>query len=201
MSRELHDRKNESRHLGNLGGYYIDYGGLEKSNNYCIQSIDIADQINYAQVQSGSRSRLALIYLLQTDLVDARTIIESAITFDVPENNHNVATLQGIIFLRQGNVNLAIQAFTSAIIRADEILAKTPEYYSALDARGLALCGLAICDDKKYVADANDAFHNARKIASYAGVVKQSLRLFDELVKCDEEGILKDVRNAVEGKE
>jgi len=25
------------------------------------------------------------------------------------------------------------------------------------------------------------------------------LRLFDELVKCDEEGVLKDVRKAVEG--
>ena len=40
-----------------------------------------------------------------------------------------------------------------------------------------------------------------RKIASHAGVVKSVLRLFDELVKCDGEGILKDVRSAVEGKE
>ncbi len=31
--------------------------------------------------------------------------------------------------------------------------------------------------------------------------VKCVLWLFDELVKCDEEGILKDVRKAVEGKE
>jgi hypothetical protein len=35
--------------------------------------------------------------------------------------------------------------------------------------------------------------------APNAGVVKSVLRLFDELVKCDEEGILKDVRKAVEG--
>ncbi len=34
-----------------------------------------------------------------------------------------------------------------------------------------------------------------------AGVVKSVLRLFDELVKCDEEGILKEVRKAVEGVE
>ena len=32
-------------------------------------------------------------------------------------------------------------------------------------------------------------------------VVKSALRLFDELVKCDEEGALKDVRKAVEGRE
>lgn len=29
--------------------------------------------------------------------------------------------------------------------------------------------------------------------------VKSVLRLFDELVKCDEEGILKDVREVIEG--
>ena len=37
------------------------------------------------------------------------------------------------------------------------------------------------------------------KIAPHAGVVKSVLRLFDELVKCDEEGLLKDVRKATEG--
>jgi hypothetical protein len=31
-------------------------------------------------------------------------------------------------------------------------------------------------------------------------LVKSVLRSFDELVKCDEDGILKDVRSAVEGK-
>lgn len=30
--------------------------------------------------------------------------------------------------------------------------------------------------------------------------VKSVLRLFDELVKCDENGVLKDVRKAVEGR-
>ena len=38
----------------------------------------------------------------------------------------------------------------------------------------------------------------ARKIAPHAGMVKCVLRLFDELVKCDDEGILKDVRKAAE---
>ena len=36
---------------------------------------------------------------------------------------------------------------------------------------------------------------------SPCGVVKSVLRLFDELVKCDEEGVLKDVKKAVEGVE
>ena len=45
-----------------------------------------------------------------------------------------------------------------------------------------------------------ETFSKARKIAPHAGVVKSVLRLFDELVKCDGEGILKGVREAVEGK-
>ncbi|MDP1779256.1 MAG: hypothetical protein Q8K73_03185 [Anaerolineales bacterium] len=44
-----------------------------------------------------------------------------------------------------------------------------------------------------------ETFRAARKIALHAGVVKSVLRLFDELVKCDEEGILKDVRKVIEG--
>lgn len=92
-------------------------------------------------------------------------------------------------------------AFLRAIGQADEILSKTAEYYSALDAKGLALSGLAVCDDKKYVIEAIECFQKARKIAPHAGIVKSNLRLFDELAKCDKENILKDVRKAVEGKE
>jgi len=47
------------------------------------------------------------------------------------------------------------------------------------------------------INDAIETFRKARKIAPHAGVVKRNLRLFDELSKCDEEGILKDVREAV----
>ncbi|MHB8776631.1 MAG: hypothetical protein ACYC6R_02565 [Anaerolineales bacterium] len=36
-------------------------------------------------------------------------------------------------------------------------------------------------------------------IAPHAGVVKSVLRLFDELAKCDEEGVLKNIREVIEG--
>jgi len=50
------------------------------------------------------------------------------------------------------------------------------------------------------VDEAIKTFRAARKIAPHAGIVKRNLRLFDELAKCDEEGLLKGVREAVEGK-
>lgn len=109
--------------------------------------------------------------------------------------------LYGIIILRQGDTNAAYQALTRAITQANDILTKTPEYYDALDAKGLALCGLVLCDGKQHIPEAIESFRESRKIAPHAGVVKRNLRLFDELVKCDDEGILKDVKKAVEGKE
>ena len=74
----------------------------------------------------------------------------------------------------------------------------------------MALCGKAVSREQReessggmdeIVAEAVETFKQARKIAPHAGVVKSVLRLYDELVKCDEEGVLKDVRSAVEGVE
>jgi hypothetical protein len=40
-------------------------------------------------------------------------------------------------------------------------------------------------------------FLTARQIAPHAGVVKSVLRLFDELAKCDTDGLLKGVREVI----
>ncbi|MEW6029265.1 MAG: hypothetical protein ACOYZ8_01605 [Chloroflexota bacterium] len=123
-------------------------------------------------------------------------------------NNHNASALHEIIALRQGDEVAARGAFLRAIGQADEILSKTAEYYSALDAKGIALSGLVVSgkwevesERQKTLDEAVETFRKARKIAPHAGVVKSVLRLFDELVKCDKEGILKEVRSAAEGKE
>jgi tetratricopeptide (TPR) repeat protein len=124
------------------------------------------------------------------------SLVKPHFNINNPKSNHNATALCGIIALRQGERATAQEAFTRAIAQADEILAKTPDYYDALDAKGLAVCGLALCtddgqltmDDGK-IAEAMETFRKARKIAPHAGVVKSVLRLFDELVKCDEEGI------------
>ena len=139
--------------------------------------------------------------------MDARTTIEIAFQYDVPMNNHNATALHGIIALRQGEREIAQEAFNKSIAQADEILAKTPDYYSALDAKGLAVAGLLVIGNwrldgerDKLHAEAIETFKRAREIAPHAGVVKSVLRLFDELVKCDEEGVLKDVREVIEVK-
>ncbi len=50
------------------------------------------------------------------------------------------------------------------------------------------------------IMDAIETFRAAYKVTSAVGVVNSVLRLLDELVKCNVEGILKDVRKVVEEK-
>ena len=208
IDREIGYRSSECSDLDNYGFALIDLGDFQNAIERFISAISIADEINKPQTQSIARCGMAQAYLFQNDLVNARAITKAALQYDVPSNNHNASALHGIIALRQGERETAQEAFIKSIAQADEILAKTPEYYDALDAKGLALCGKAVIrdqvsgirDQERDVAEAIETFKRARKIAPHAGVVKSVLRLFDELVKCDKDNVLKDVREAAEGK-
>jgi tetratricopeptide (TPR) repeat protein len=206
IAREIGSRGGEGIRLGNIAEQRINLGEYELAIQYAMQYAKICEEINMPA--SYAFGRLAQAYLHNSELVKAREATDFAQNHDDTENNHNISALHGIIALRQGERETAQKAFMKSIAQADEILAKTPEYYEALDAKGLALCGLALCADNgqltmdrgQMIAEAIETFTKARKIAPHAGVVKSVLRLFDELVKCDEEGILKDVREAIEGK-
>jgi tetratricopeptide (TPR) repeat protein len=225
IAREMSDFYSEGVALGNIALERIETDELDLAIESALQYIRICKEIS--KPASYAYSRLAQAYLHDSKLIKAKESTESALQYDEPQNNHNASALHGIIALRQGDEVAARGAFVRAIGQADEILSKTAEYYSALDAKGLAICGLAICDgrgdpsmpaetndgktvppDKVIVSDgwvaptvddAIETFQKARKIAPHAGVVKSVLRLFDELVKCDTQGILKDVRSAAEG--
>jgi tetratricopeptide (TPR) repeat protein len=157
IDREIGDRIGESIDLENTGSTLFSPGENQKAEENFRQVIHIADEISYLKVQKTARNGLAGKYLFENDLVNARATIEAALQYDVPQNNHNVTALYGIIALRQGDASAVCQAFRRAIAQADEILAKTPEYYDALDAKGLALSGLALCagDDGRSHRDAS----------------------------------------------
>ncbi len=53
--------------------------------------------------------------------------------------------------------------------------------------------------DSRYLNEGKQAYPEARKINNDPGYVKRELRLFDELAKMDEEGMLKDLRTVVSG--
>ena len=123
----------------------------------------------------GALATLALAHLYSGDLPAARAAAEQARQYDVPQNNHNVLALLGVIALRQNDLPAAREAFTAALTHAEGLLAHTPEYLDALDAKALALAGLGETDN------ARAAYQAARAINRDPGIVQRATRLLNQL--------------------
>jgi len=202
IDREIGDRKGETQDIDSLGKALIDQNDFKKAIHALNDAIQLADEIGFVKSQNEARHSLGLACLYTEDLPNARTTAETALKFDFPQNNHNISALLGLITLRQNEIHPARQAFETAVSQADQILNQTPQYYTALDAKVLALSGLALCEIKKgengnpqqYIESAKEAYQKARSINADAGVVRRVLRLFDALAVADEKGVLEAVR-------
>ena len=151
IDREIGDKRGEGADLDSMATVLVDQSKFKDAIARASESSVIAERIGYTLLSSVTGRTLALANLYSGDLTAGRTAAEAARKFDVPENNHNVAALLGIIDLRQSadltGLDTARQSFTTAIAQADALLALTPELYDALDAKGIALCGLAIINE------------------------------------------------------
>jgi len=200
IQREIEDRRGEGICLGNLAEALVDEGRYGEAIQRALDSVEIGEEISSPNLGSFNNGCLALAHLCTGDLPAARAAAEAARQYDVPENNHYVLALLGVIALRQGAGAAAQEAFAAAVAQADALLAHTPQYYAALDSKGLALCGLALCEARNLVSEASAAFHAARAINRDAGIVSRVLRLFDALAAADTAGVLAGVRDAANGR-
>jgi tetratricopeptide (TPR) repeat protein len=206
IQRETGDKLGEGIDLGNISECLIDLGQYSKSIEHSQKNTEISNEIGDTARSSYGYGWIALAHLYTGNLPAARAAAETAHKYDVPHNNHNVAALLGIITLRQNDVTAAQEAFTAAIQHADKILGQTPELYDALDAKGIALCGLALGEDngQERINRTNQAtaiFQQARKINKDKGIVNRVLRLIDALALAHPDGnaILAEARKAASG--
>src|SRR5205823_13221427 len=95
----------------------------------------------------------------------------------------------------------ATEAFQAAISHADVMLDRNGQNYEALDAKGLALAGLAVLEGGQRAAEAIAAFRAARAITKAPGTVGRVRRLLDALAPADSAGILVGVSEAAEGRD
>ncbi len=179
-----------------LGEICLDRGNWEAAAREFQQSIEISDEIGSPEDQMSGRMKLAKTYLYQGDLGLARQMAEGATQYDFPLGNACAWTVLGIVALRQGEGTVARQALTTALHHADGLLAQTPQLYNVLDAKGLALCGLVLCEGQQHLASAQEAFQAARAINSNPGTVARVLRLFEALIPADGDGSLAEVTPA-----
>jgi tetratricopeptide (TPR) repeat protein len=196
ICREINNREKEGRNLGNLVETLIDERRYQVAMQQAIEAFSIATEINSTNLGSYCNGYLALAHLYSENLEDARTAAETARQYNEPENNHYVIALVGLIALRQGDTLTAQEAFATAISEADGLLTYAAQNYFAWDTKGLALCGLTLCDGVNRTPAAIEAYRAARVINKDAGIVARVLRLFDALAVVDSAGVLKEVRAA-----
>ncbi len=178
---------------------YRDTGRWVRACEYFQDASKIADATGHRQNQHEAHFGLALARLYAGDLAAARQAIDRARRYDYPENNAAAWTVTGIIQLRQGEPAAASKAFARGQAEADRLLEHCGQNFSALDTKGLGLCGLTLCEDEGHLTVAEEAFDAARKITQAKGVVARVLNQFDALALADTDGILSPTRKAAEG--
>jgi tetratricopeptide (TPR) repeat protein len=203
LARAEHYRLMEAGSLANKGDALVDSGELAQAEQAYEQAIQIADDIHSVERQARARTGLAEGYLLTGNMLAARNAAQSARAHEFPRTAHDTLALLGVIAIRQEDGEAAREAFAAAVACADEILAHTPQFIGALEAKGLALTGLALCGDEPAVrlAAAIEAYRAARDINCDAGRVKRVLRRLDALAQAVAAGevTLAQVRAAAGG--
>jgi len=199
LARAIGYRLIEMGSLAFMAYVYMDTGDLAKGIEKFREAIDLADGAENNQFQNEARLGLAVAYLLRNELAKAHEVAEAACQYDFPLGNNRAAMVDGIVSLRQNDEASAREAFHAAIGQSNDLLSRNPNRFGAFDVKGLALCGLALCENVKHAALAKEAFQAARALNSAAGIVRRTLRLFDELAKSDKTGVLQEVRAAAAG--
>ena len=163
------------------------------------EALRIAEDTGYAECKAEAHIGLALTGLLSGKLDDALAAARAARAANYVRHLPAILALEGTLCLRSGDDEAARASFAEAVQHADDQLEKTARLYSALDAKGLAFSGLALCQGPKHAEQATEAYRAARAITAAPGIVQQALQLFDALAVADTGGLLRPVRKAIAG--
>jgi tetratricopeptide (TPR) repeat protein len=136
----------------------------------------------------------ALVHFFRHDLDAAESALQEAMKMAVPENEHDLLALGGLIALRRRQLPSARHGFAEASRHANVMIQSNPSNYLALYTKGLALAGLTLCENRDYLSPAVRAYEAAREINHEAGVAARALRLFDALREEDASGVLSGIR-------
>jgi tetratricopeptide (TPR) repeat protein len=201
VAREVGNRPEEAEALFRLAGLATTEGRHDDAIQHAMDAVRIGGETANPVIVSRGNETLAQARLAIQDLPGARGAAEAARAHDVPRSNHNVLALLGLIALRQGDCVAAAEAFSAAIAHAGVMLDRCEQNYNALDAKGLALAGLALLEGPQRAAEAIAAFRAARAITNAPGVIATVKGLLDALAPADKANILASVYEAAAGRD
>ncbi|MGB3761539.1 MAG: tetratricopeptide repeat protein, partial [Rivularia sp. (in: cyanobacteria)] len=203
---EIPDLDVKATTLHSLAEILIDEERYDEAMLCAKEGIEIARLVDSAKVYSENYSALACAYLYSNTnddkLSDAWEAAENANNYDVPQNNHYVSLLLGLIALKQRNPELAKEKFTDALENAEKFISENQYAYGAWYIKWLALSGLTLSADvenQKYALEAEIAYQQAKSINNFDGVLKRVKHLFKIITSVDVEKCLDNLQKIVQG--
>ncbi len=197
IARDVGDRYGEASALGYLGRAWLASGDAGQAVTLINQAASVADTTGDIEPAVEARSWLARAQLQLGDPAAALVATAAGRELLYPTEEPTLRLLEGLALLELYRLGESVRAFSDAVTAADALLALADSNVAALQARALALNGLAAtAGDPVRAAEAGEAFARAHAVTSAAGVAEDTRRLLDKILCHDRSGILAKVRAA-----
>lgn len=191
---EIHERDSEGYKRRDLGRILMWLGKQDEGLQHLASALKIADELSIPRLRHYAGYDLAWANLISGRLNEAVDAIERAREFITGRNSANAHALSGVVYARSGDIDKAITSFEAAIVAADDLLAKTPTFFSAKYAKALALSGLLLLQransDNISVQILLNTYQSALGLCRASGVVKYVLSILETLEPIDKKGAL-----------
>ncbi len=195
-ARDIGDRYGEANALDYLGRAWLAAGDARRAVPLFEQAVSLGETTGAIKLAVTARSGLARAHLQLGDPAAALAMTAQR-ELVYPAEESTIRLLEGLALFELHRTGEAVRAFTDALTAADALLALAGSNVAALQARALALSGLAAgLADPARATEAVEAFSRAQAITSAAGVAGDTDRLLKTITAHDQSGTLSEVRAA-----
>jgi hypothetical protein len=161
------------------------------------QAVDVADASGNIEPMVMARSGLARAHLRLGDPAAALATAAAQRELTYPPEEPTIRLLEGLALLELDRADESVRAFSDALSAADALLALAGSNVAALQARALALAGLAAATgDQTRDSELAQAFTNAQAVTGAAGVTADTQRLLEMITAHDRGGVLTELNAA-----
>jgi tetratricopeptide (TPR) repeat protein len=197
IARDIGDRYCEAGALDDLGRACLGSGDARRAVTLFEQAVSVADTTGDIGPAVEARSGLARAQLQLGDPAAALTATATGRELQYLTEEPAMRLLDGLALLGLQRVDEGVRAFGDAVTAADALLALADRNVAALQARALALSGLAAATgDPARATEARQAFARVNAVTTAAGVAADTRRLLDGIAAYDRSGVLAKIRAA-----
>ena len=185
----------EANALDYLGRAWLASGDARRAVTLLDQAVNVADTTGDVEPAVEARSGLARAHLQLGEPAAALAATAAGRELPYPAGEPTIRLLDGLALLELHRVEEGERAFSEALRAADALLALADRNIAALQARALALSGLAAAiGDPARATEAGQAFARAHIVTSAAGVAADTHRMLKMIASHDRSSVLAEVR-------